>query len=280
MTTQHARPGEEKFLADYDPSTFPPFALTVDLAIFTLRDGVLSALLVERGGHPYKGWQALPGGHVAQGQEAADQAAERELVEETGLDWSAIRSHGAGHLEQVGSYTDPRRDPRIKAGLHVASVAYFALAPDLPDPTAGDDAAGARYWPVDDLDLDAQRAAWLAGAEYTGDAPVLAYDHAVILSDALERVRSKLEYTTLATQFVTEPFSLSDLRRVYAAVWGQAPDLGNFRRKVLSVDGFVTAVAQPAAGRTGRPPLLYRRGTATMVMPPLMRTSDGEQQEI
>jgi 8-oxo-dGTP diphosphatase len=88
-------------------------------------------------------------------------------------------------------------------------------------------------------------------------------------------VRSKLEYTTLAASFVEEPFTLADLRRVYAAVWGVAPDLGNFRRKVLGTDGFVTeaqrsreAAAGPAGGR---PPLLYWRGSAVILHPPMLR---------
>jgi 8-oxo-dGTP diphosphatase len=264
------RPGEDAFLAAYDPAEFPPFALTVDLNIFTIRDGVLTTLLIERGDHPYKGFWALPGGHVAHGEETADQAAVRELGEETGLDWTTI----GGHLEQVATYTDPDRDPRIRAGLHVASVAYVALAPHLPDPTAGTDAAQARFWPVDDLDLDAQCTAWDARQPYSGDAPILAYDHALILSDALQRVRAKLEYSTLAAQFVTEPFTLADLRRVYQAVWGDAPDLANFRRKVLKTPGFVIPTDEhraAASERGGAPPLLYRRGDAQWINPPFIR---------
>ena len=264
------RPGEDEFLAAYDPTAFPPFALTVDLNIFTIRDGALTVLLVERGDHPFKGYWALPGGHVGHGRESAEQAAVRELSEETGLDWTTV----AGHLEQLGTYTEPDRDPRIRAGLHVASVAYVALAPNLPRPTAGTDAARARFWPVEDLDLDAQRAAWLERRPYRADAPVLAYDHALILSHALERVRAKLEYTTLATQFVTEPFTLADLRRVYGAVWGSAPDLANFRRKVLKTSGFVVATSEhraAASERGGAPQLLYRRGGAQWIDPPFIR---------
>lgn len=267
-----ARDGEQEFLAAYDPAKYPPFALTVDLNIFTIRDGVLCALLIERAEHPYKGFWALPGGHVEHGSESAETAATRELSEETGLDWSQIN----GHLEQVRTYSDPDRDPRITAGLHVASVAYFALAPNLPDPQAGSDAATARYWPIDDLDLDAQRDAWLAREPYAGEAPALAYDHALILSDSLERVRSKLEYTALATEFVTEPFSLNDLRRVYTAVWGVAPDLANFRRKVLSTEGFVVTAARSDVAPTengGRPPLLYNRGKAVLLHPAMLRPS-------
>ncbi|NJC68584.1 NUDIX hydrolase [Planosporangium thailandense] len=272
MTTH--RPGEDAYLAAYDAGAFPPFALTVDLNIFTIRDGVLTALLIERGDHPFKGFWALPGGHVEHGRESADEAAVRELSEETGLDWTRL----GGHLEQVATYTDPDRDPRIRAGLHVASVAYVALAPNLPSPTAGTDAARARFWPVEDLDLDAQRAAWHDRRAYRGDAPALAYDHALILSDALERVRAKLEYSTLAAQFVTEPFTLADLRRVYQAVWGYAPDLANFRRKVLKTPGFVvpTEEYRPAASdRGGAPPLLYLRGTAQWINPPFVRDRAG-----
>jgi 8-oxo-dGTP diphosphatase len=269
------RPGEAEFLASYDPTAYPAFALTVDLTIFTIRSGVLSALLIKRGNHPYKNFWALPGGHVNHGRENTDQAARRELNEETGIHWS----DASGHLEQVATYTDPDRDPRIQSGLHVASVAYFALAPDLPDPHAGSDTYEARWWVVDDLDLAGQRQAWVQRVDYTGDAPHLAYDHGLILSDALERVRAKLEYTTLAAQFVQEPFSLSELRRVYRAVWGAAPDLGNFRRKVLSTQGFVVPVEKSERSPTdagGRPPLLYRRGDAQWLLPPMMRPSASE----
>jgi 8-oxo-dGTP diphosphatase len=92
----------------------------------------------------------------------------------------------------------------------------------------------------------------------------------------LERVRAKLEYTTLATRFVSEPFSLSDLRHVYTIVWGNEPDPANFRRKVLSVPGFVVADESPPrpTGRAGgRPPALYRRGSSETISPPLLRDS-------
>jgi 8-oxo-dGTP diphosphatase len=238
------REGEAAWLQEYDASAYPPFALTVDLCIFTIRDDALQVLLVKRSDHPFKGFWALPGGHVEHGKESAEDAAVRELCEETGLEWH-------GHLEQVRTYSDPDRDPRIKAGLQVASVAFAALAPSLPDPSAGSDAAEARWWPVSEL-------------------PELGYDHATILADALERVRSKLEYTSLATEFVDEPFSLGDLRKVYTAVWGTAPDLGNFRRKVLGTEGFVVAV--PEIGESGgRPAQLYRRGGAVLLHPAMLR---------
>jgi 8-oxo-dGTP diphosphatase len=232
-------------------SDHPPFAVAVDLAIFTIRDGALAVLLVERGEDPFAGAWALPGGFV-QPDEDAETAAWRELHEETGVE------QFAGHLEQLKTYSAPRRDPRMR----VVSVAHVAFAPDLPVPEAGSDAATARWWVAADL-LD------------DDDRPELAFDHAQILTDARERVRSKLEYTTLAREFVAEPFTLPELRRVYAAVWGTPPDLGNFRRKILGTDGFVVPTdghgTPSEAG--GRKALLYRRGPATVIQPPMLRTS-------
>lgn len=232
--------------AAYNPSDYPPFAVTVDLAVFTLRAGALSLLLVRRGGEPFEGAWALPGGFVGI-DEDADTAARRELAEETGVDASAF------HVEQLRTYSAPDRDPRMR----VVSVAHVALAPELPEPDAGSDAADARWWTVEDL-LDA-------------DGPGLAFDHREIVLDGLERVRSKLEYTTLATQFVREPFTLAELRAVYTAVWGAAPDLGNFRRKVLSTDGFVVATEDRAPSKGGPRPLLFRRGPATALQPAMLR---------
>jgi 8-oxo-dGTP diphosphatase len=245
--------GEREFLRGYEPADYPPFGVTVDLAVFTIRAGLLAVLLVQRRDHPFQGFWALPGGFVRPAESAAD-AARRELAEETGADTFS------GHLEQLRTYSDPDRDPRMR----VVSVAHVALAPGLPDPLAGGDAAAARWWPVEDLD-----------GGPGGEAIPLAFDHALILADALERVRSKLEYTTMAASFVTEPFTIADLRRVYAAVWGRAPDLPNFRRKVLGTEGFVVEVERShssAAGAAGgRPPLLYRPGDAAILHPPMLR---------
>lgn len=264
VNTSGGRPGEREFLGGYDPASFPPFAVAVDLAIFTIRAGVLAVLLVQRRDHPYQGYWALPGGFVW-ADESADQAARRELAEETGV------AAFTGYLEQLRTYSGPGRDPRMR----VVSVAHVALAPNLPDARPGGDAAAARWWAVEDLGLeDTER--------MDADAPALAFDHARILADALDRVRAKLEYTTLAAAFVDEPFTLADLRRVYAAVWGNAPDLGNFRRKVLGTDGFVVEAqrsATAAAGTAGgRPPLLYRRGHAATLHPPLLRPAGREDQ--
>jgi 8-oxo-dGTP diphosphatase len=235
-------------------SEHPPFAVTVDIAVFTIRDGALAVLLVERGEEPYAGSWALPGGFI-EPDEDAEAAAWRELREETGVE------RFPGHLEQLRTYSAPDRDPRMR----VVSIAHVALAPDLADPKAGTDAADARWWVVDDV-LDPPD-------DTEGESFDLAFDHRQILLDARERVRAKLEYTTLAAQFVAEPFTLPELRRVYAAVWGTPPDLGNFRRKVLGTDGFVvpTEGHGSATGAGGRRALLYKRGSATTISPPMVR---------
>ena len=245
---------EQRFLAAYDPRTFPPVAVTVDLAVLTVRDGRLCVLLVRRGAHPYRGHWALPGGFVGS-REDLDSAARRELAEETGLDAGA-------HLEQLASYGDPDRDPRMR----VISVAYLALAADLPGPAAGTDATEARFWPITDLTTTGP-----TGTQPTDTGhPALAFDHGRILGDAVDRARAKLEYTSLATTFLDEPFTIADLRRVYEAVWGVQLHPANFRRKVLSTPGLVVPTGEERA--TGRGwAELYTRGTTTHLQPALLR---------
>ncbi|MFD4910206.1 NUDIX domain-containing protein, partial [Kitasatospora purpeofusca] len=142
---------EQEWLAAYDPRAYTPVAVTVDVVALTLRQGRLHVLLVERALPPYQGRWALPGGFLRAGEESLDDAAARELAEETGLPGTvgAEAALSRIHLEQLGSYGVPDRDPR----MHVISVAYLAFAPDLPDPQAGSDAAHAAWHPVTDLDL-------------------------------------------------------------------------------------------------------------------------------
>ncbi|MFF9476535.1 NUDIX domain-containing protein [Streptomyces roseolus] len=230
----------------YDPRAFEPFAVTVDLAVLTVRAGRLHVLLVQRGQEPYAGTWALPGGFVLP-RESAGTAARRELAEETGLPDATV----AGlHLEQLRTYTEPDRDPRMR----VVSVAYTALVPDLPEPRGGGDAAEARWLPYDEV-------------------PPLAFDHDVILADARGRVGAKLEYTCLATAFCPPEFTLGELREVYETVWGVPLDRPNFRRKVLTTPGFVEPVEGPPrrTGGRGKPAALYRAGEATALHPPLLR---------
>jgi 8-oxo-dGTP diphosphatase len=250
---------DEQAIKAYDPGKYPPVAMTVDIVILTIRAGKLSVVLIRRGGSPYKGAWALPGGFVRDGEDI-DAAAERELKEETGVVLRVSRSSETpdradepGHLEQLGTYGAPDRDPRMR----VFSVAYLALVGSAPNLQAGDDADDARVRPV--------------AALWEG-RPLLAFDHARIIHDAVERARAKLEYTSLATTLLAEPFTMGDLRRVYEAVWGESLHPANFRRKVLATPGFVV----PTGGRinTGRGwAEQYRRGETTMLYPQLRRPS-------
>jgi 8-oxo-dGTP diphosphatase len=238
------RPGDEEraFLAAYDPSAYAPMAVTVDVVILTILDGQLSVLLIQRADHPYRGRWAIPGGFV-EADENLDSAARRELKEETGIEAGV-------HIEQLAAYGDPGRDPRMR----IVSVAYVAMMPDVTGPRAGSDASAARFWPLADV-LERRRAP-------------LAFDHARILADALDRARAKLEYTSLATTFLDDPFTIADLRRVYETVWGVRLHAANFRRKVLSTPGFVVPTGQ-VRGR-GRAEL-FRRGTVARLHPAILR---------
>lgn len=230
--------------------------VTVDVVLLTVRAGQLAVLLVEREHAPFAGSWALPGGPVRD-DEALGHAAARQLAARTGpLPGTAADVH----LEQLRTYGDPGRDPRGR----VVSTAYLGLGPDLPAPA---DPARARFWPVSDLDLPGT-----AGPS-TAEGPPLAFDHGAIVADGIERARSKLEYTALATAFVEEPFSLADLRRVYEAVWGAPVDPANFRRKVLSTSEFVAPVGDRAAPGPvgGRPARLYRRGASLVLHPAMLR---------
>lgn len=246
--------------AGYDPRAYPPVAVSVDIVVLTIRGahmtdgrmrgGQLSVLLVQRSGPPFSGYWALPGGFVRP-NETLEQAALRELQEETGLPVFS------GHLEQLRTYGDPGRDKRMR----VVSVAYLALMPNLPVPTAGSDASDAQWRSVKEL--------------LRRDGPQLAFDHEAILADAVERAQAKLEYTNLATFFVGKLFTMGDLRRVYEAVWDTDPAAGlepaNFRRKVLAT-GMVKESARPPLNRgSGRPAQLYLRGTAELLDPPMLR---------
>jgi ADP-ribose pyrophosphatase YjhB (NUDIX family) len=222
---------------------FEPMGVAADLVILTVRAGRLEVLLVRRGIAPYKGRLALPGGFVRPSEDLAT-AALRELREETGLAGDRI------HLEQVATYGAPRRDPRGR----VVSVAYLALVPDPPAPVAGSDAAAADWHPIDDV-----------------DPARLAFDHNVILADAVERARAKLEYSPLATAFCADEFTISELRAIYEAVWGTTLDPRNFHRKVTKTPDFVHPTGETTTRDGGRPAQLFRPGTARILHPPLTR---------
>ena len=175
--------------------------VTVDIVIFTIQSDELKVLLVKRGIPPFKGQLALPGGFVHE-DESLEEAAMRELREETGV--SDV------YLEQLYSFGEPGRDPRERT----ITVAYYALiSADRSQLAAGTDSTEAAWWPVSKL-------------------PALAFDHRKILDYALERLRNKLEYTTVGFQLLPEKFSLTELQGVYEAILGKKLDKRNFRRKI------------------------------------------------
>lgn len=220
--------------------------VAADLVILTIRNGNLQVLLVERGTEPYKGKLALPGGFLRPG-ESLDDAARRELAEETGLDATRLP------LKQFRAYSAPDRDPRGR----VVSVAFLAVAPDLPAPKtrSGTDAA-ASMWADVSIDLLAE----------------LAFDHDVIVADAVERARNEIQYTSLAAAFCPEQFTVSDLQRVFEMIWGVSLDSANFRRKVEQNKGFIVPVGkQKKMSGPGRPAGLYRKGDSEILDRPILR---------
>ena len=205
---------------------YPRPMVTVDVVIFTVRDDCLQVLLVQRKRPPFTGFWALPGGFVEM-EESLEEAALRELAEETGV--------ASAYLEQLYTYGDPHRDPRGR----VITVAYFALIPaGTPIRSeGGDDAARAQWFPVDDL-------------------PPLAFDHAEIIAYAVRRLRYKLEYTAVGFELLPEEFTLSELQRVYEIVLGEKLDKRNFRRRILQAN-IIEPTPHYRTGE-GRPARLYR----------------------
>ncbi|MEU6248272.1 NUDIX domain-containing protein [Glycomyces sp. NPDC047010] len=211
---------------------FPLVQLTADVVILTVREERLEVLLVRRGKPPFEGMLAIPGGYMEPGENLW-QTAVRELREETALDGMVQ------HLELVGIYTDPGRDPRGQ----IASGAWVAMVPDPPVAKAGGDAAATQWLPIEEA---------LEGP--------LAFDHKRILQDAVEKARRMLDQSTSAIAFCQEEFTISELRRVYETVWGVKLDPGNFHRKVTRIEGFVERTGGATTRDGGRPAGLYRAG--------------------
>jgi 8-oxo-dGTP diphosphatase len=238
--------------ADYDPSRFPAFAVTVDVVILTMVESVLHVLLVQRGEAPFKDVWAIPGG-FKRPTESLDEAAKRELVEETGVDAARL-------LAQFGAYGDPGRDPR----MNVVTVGYLAVLRDVGSVVAGSDAAQADLVPV---------------ADVLEERIDLAFDHLMIIRDAVERARVELEVSGIATAFLGPTFTIAELRAVYEAIWGVQLDAANFRRSILGEDGWVIPVGRRArpGSSGGRPPELYRAGRAWRQSGPIHRTPTEER---
>jgi 8-oxo-dGTP diphosphatase len=200
--------------------------ISVDIIVFTIREGELQVALIERGQEPFKGVWALPGGFVRV-DESLEAAAKRELEEEVGV--SDV------YLEQLYTFGEVRRDPRAR----VITVAYFALVPaEKLHLVAASDAADARWFSMKGL-------------------PALAFDHADILGYALNRLRDKIEYSSISYGLLPEKFRLRDLQGLYEAILGQPLDKRNFRKKMLSL-GLIEATGEQVRGGAHRPAELFR----------------------
>ena len=226
---------------NYNPADYPPFAVAVDLVVLTVRPPKMEVLLVKREESPHRGALALPGGFVGPDQTLLE-AAQTKLATKTGV---ALKQ---AHLEQLATFGQPARDPRMR----VISVTYLAMVPH-PESLVTKEAM---WRPTDSTELG-----------------TLAFDHSNIVAQGIERARSKLEYTTLATTFCNSTFTMVELRGVYEAVWGLRLDPANFHRKVLASDSFIEPTGETSSEGRGRPAKLYRAGRVAQLHPAIIRST-------
>ena len=262
---------EKQFLANYNPGDYPLPSVAVDNVIFTVADvsknnyrklseKELRILLIKRGGHPYIGQWALPGGFVRP-DETVGEAANRELIEETGVQ--------GGHLEQLYTFSKPGRDPRawvISCG-HMALINGKELILQ-----AGSDADDAKWFAVKMENAAEHINLFLSNGNINLSAIVLpksngmefqitennglAFDHAEIIVCAITRMQSKLEYTDLALSLMPDKFTLTELQQVYESILGKSLFKAAFRRKIIDI---VQETDQYTSEKGHRPAKLYTK---------------------
>jgi len=205
---------------------YPHPAVTTDIVIFTIRSDELKVLLIKRALPPHKNEWALPGGFIKL-DESLEEGARRELEEETGVK--------DVYLEQLYTFGEPDRDPRER----VITVAYYALIPSEElEILAGSDAEGVSWFGMKEL-------------------PDLAFDHKKILNMAHERLTAKLDYSTIAFQFMPTNFTLSELQHVYEVILREKIDKRNFRKRILSLK-LIKETGKDKRDGAHRPAKLYR----------------------
>ena len=242
----------------YDSSKFERFAVTCDIVILAMKDRKPHILLVKRSGPPFAGYWALPGG-FKHPDESLDEAAERELREETGFP-------APNYLRQFRAYGDPGRDLRT----NVVTVAYVAVVPGIVGLSAGSDAVAVGVFPIDMI--------------RSGELDI-AFDHEAIIFDAMDHVADELESGAIATNFLPDEFTLPQLRNVYEAFWESKFDGANFRRDLIDVPepyvaklsvknekGKTVDKTAPSSPSGGRPAQLFKKtGSWEKSGPPIRR---------
>lgn len=211
----------------YDPAAYPAVAVTVDLVLMTVLAGELTVLLQRRDQAPFAGHLALPGGFVGP-QEDLEMAARRVLAEKVGL--------AEGWLEQLYSFGDPARDPRMR----IVSIAYFALLP------------------AERLKLAVAGRSDLILTPTESPPTSLAFDHRVIVTLARERLQNKLGYSPVAFGLLPDLFTLRDLQAVHEAILATSLNKPAFRRRMLD-SGWIEGTGDREAAGAFRPAELYRR---------------------
>ena len=281
---------EREFLEQYRAGDYERPSVAADMVIFTVTDAEvdsyrrlpekeLRVLLIRRGGHPFLGKWALPGGFVLP-TETADQAAARELREETGVE--------DVYLEQLYTFSDIGRDPRT----WVMSCSYMALInSDKLELKSGDDAADAAWFKVsyrlrreqkelvedgyvktleyelklssevEELSAVVARTVTAKTTSTSTDYEIvsndgLAFDHAKIITCAIERLRGKVNYTDIALHLMSKHFTLTELQQVYEVIMDKELLKAAFRRKVADL---VTETDYYTENAGHRPSRLYRR---------------------
>jgi 8-oxo-dGTP diphosphatase len=209
--------------------------VTVDIVVFTIEQNRLQVLLIQRKQPPFEGMWAIPGGFIHTG-ETLEEAASRRLREETNVDNI--------FLAQLRSFAEPNRDPRAR----VITVAYYALV-------------GA-----DKLQLEAKANAQDVRWFGVADLPNLAFDHAMIVTAALERLKNRLENTAIAFQLLPPKFTLTELQRVYELVLDKVLDKRNFRKKIVAT-GLLQELTETKMDGFHRPAQLYAFKKAMTTLP-------------
>lgn len=254
---------EEEFLRQYSPGNYERPSVTVDMLLFTVVDKVvedirklnekeLRILLIKRKEHPYIGEWAIPGGFVNI-NESIEEAAHRELKEETNIDNI--------YMEQLATFGDVGRDPRMR----VISTAYMALVPNKNlNPIAGDDSENVAWFTIKrgeitereqgisfNLILENKEENILISYKiiekysYSGVTKTkevlytvnkesnneIAFDHVKIINMALDRLKNKVEYTSIAFNLVDEYFTMADIQSIYEILLNKKFHRMEFMRK-------------------------------------------------